>query len=113
VFLYSKLAISQGKKRLDLNEDPPPDLVVEIDVTSSSQNRLSVYADLGVLEVWRYDGKSLKIYKLQNQQYVQNRESLAFPRVAIAKIYRFLQQAMNTDYLELVRSFRQWIKSQV
>lgn len=112
-FYIQNLRLVQGKKRLDLNEDPPPDLVVEIDLTSSSENRLPVYADLGVLEVWRYDGKILKIYKLQNQQYVQTSESLAFTGVAIAEIDRFLQQAMDTDYLDLVRSFRQWIKNQI
>lgn len=73
---------------------------------------MPVYADLGVMEVWRYNG-TLKIYQLQNKQYVQTRDSQAFPGVAIAEIDRFLQQAMNTDYLALVGSFRQWIKSQV
>lgn len=104
----------QGKKRLDL-EDPPPDLVIEIDITSSSENRLAVYADLEVLEVWRYDGESLKIYQLQNQEYIQVNKSLAFPGVAITEIAQFLQQAMDTniDYLDLIRSFRQWIESQV
>lgn len=111
-FYIQNRQLVQGKKRLDLNEDPPPDLVVEIDITSSSENRLPVYADLGVMEVWRYNG-TLKIYQLQNQQYVQTRDSQAFPGVAIAEIDRFLQQAMNTDYLDLVGSFRQWIKSQV
>ncbi|PSB43471.1 Uma2 family endonuclease [Cyanosarcina cf. burmensis CCALA 770] len=105
----------QGKKRLDLNTDPPPDLVIEIDITSSSENRLAVYADLEVLEVWRYDGKFLKIYQLQNRQYIQVHESLAFPEIAITEIAQFLQQAMdaNIDYLDLIRSFRQWIESQV
>lgn len=111
-FYIQNRQLVQGKKRLDLNEDPPPDLVVEIDITSSSENRLPVYADLGVMEVWRYNG-TLKIYQLQNKQYVQTRDSQAFPGVAIAEIDRFLQQAMNTDYLALVGSFRQWIKSQV
>lgn len=111
-FYIQNRQLVQGKKRLDLNEDPPPDLVVEIDITSSSENRLPVYADLGVMEVWRYNG-TLKIYQLQNKQYVQTRDSQAFPGVAIAEIDRFLQQAMNTDYLDLVGSFRQWIKSQV
>lgn len=103
----------QGKKRLNLNEDPPPDLVVEIDVTSSSENRLPVYLDLGVLEVWRYDGTSFKIYQLQNQQYLETEESQAFPGLAITEIVGFLQQSMNTDYLELVSYFRRWVKSQV
>ncbi|MFM7449899.1 MAG: Uma2 family endonuclease [Leptolyngbyaceae cyanobacterium] len=50
-FYIRRIGAVQGKKRLDLTQDPAPDLVVEIDVTSSSQNRLQVYADLGVAEV--------------------------------------------------------------
>jgi Uma2 family endonuclease len=58
------------KEQIDLNQDPPPDLVVEIDVTSSSIDRLSLYASLGVPEVWRYDGNRLIIYQLEAQEYV-------------------------------------------
>lgn len=112
-FYFQNRQAVQGKKRLDLSEDPPPDLVVEIDIASSSENRLAVYSELGVLEVWRYDSKSLRIYKLHNQQYVQTQESGVFPGLAVGEITVFLQQAMNTDYLEIVRSFRQWVKRQI
>ena len=47
-----------NKEQIDLRQDPPPDLVIEIDITSSSINRLDIYADIGVPEVWRYDGHS-------------------------------------------------------
>lgn len=56
-FYFRNIDVVRGKKRLDFNEDLPPDLVIEIDVTSSSKNRLQVYADLGVAEVWIYIGK--------------------------------------------------------
>lgn len=112
-FYISNLDAVRGKKRLDLSQDPSPDLVIEIDITSSSDNRLPVYADLGVLEVWRYDGKSLKIYQLQDQQYVQSEQSFAFPGIEISEAVTFLQQATTTDYLELVRLFRQWVRQQI
>ena len=57
------------KEQIDLNQDPPPDLVIEIDITSSSINRLDLYADLGVPEVWRYDGRCLTIYRLEAKRY--------------------------------------------
>jgi Uma2 family endonuclease len=63
-FYIRRIGAVRGKKRLDLTEDPAPDLVVEIDVTSSSNNRLQVYADLGVAEVWIYDGVSLGVKQL-------------------------------------------------
>jgi len=103
----------KGKKRLDLSQDPPPDLVVEIDITSSSENRLDVYAALGVPEIWRYDGNSFSINRLENQTYVYSEQSLAFPDVPVQEISRFLQQAVNMDYLELISAFRSWVKSQI
>ncbi|WP_333312715.1 MULTISPECIES: Uma2 family endonuclease [unclassified Microcoleus] len=53
---------------MDLNEDPPPDLAIEIDITRSSIHRLELYASLGVPEVWRYDGKRLTIYQLEGNE---------------------------------------------
>ncbi len=86
---------------------------MEIDITSSSQNRFEVYADIGVPEIWRYDGKSFRINILQNQEYVTVERSLAFPNLPIAEISSFLQQVGQKDYLELVREFRDWVKSQI
>ena len=48
----------RGKKELDLAVDPPPDLAIEVDISRSSLNKLSIYADIGVPEVWLYDGQS-------------------------------------------------------
>ena len=112
-FYIKNINIVKGKKRIDLTQDPPPDLVVEIDITSSSQNRFEVYADIGVPEIWRSDGNSLIINILQNQEYVAVERSLAFPNLPLAEISTFLQQVGQKDYLELVREFRDWIKSQI
>ena len=103
----------KGKKRLYLPQDPPPDLVIEIDITSSSENRLDVYASLGVPEIWRYDGKSFTINHLHDKKYILREQSLAFPNLPISEISRFLQEAATRDYLDLVSAFRIWVKSQV
>ena len=112
-FYIENIDAVQGKKRLDLTEDPAPDLVLEIDVTSSSQNRLEVYADLGVAEVWIYNGESLVIQQLQNGTYITSQASHFFPDLPISKIAEFLQQAGTTDYLELVKAFRHWMRTQL
>jgi Uma2 family endonuclease len=111
-YIYNIDAV-RGKKRLDLAEDPAPDLVVEIDVTSSSRNRLHVYADLGVAEVWIYDGESLVIQQLQNGIYITSQTSQFFVNIPIPEIAGFLQQAGTIDYLDLVKAFRQWVRSQI
>ncbi|NCS76507.1 MAG: Uma2 family endonuclease [Microcystis aeruginosa K13-07] len=112
-FYIDNIEAVRGKKRLDLNEDPAPDLVIEVDVTSSSQNRLQVYADLGVAEVWVYNGESLLIQQLQNGTYITSPTSQFFPNLPILEIAIFLQQAETVDYLELVKAFRNWVRSQL
>ncbi len=112
-FYIRNIAAIRGKRRLDLMKDPAPDLVIEIDITSSSSNRLQVYAGLGVAEVWVYNGESLVIQQLQNGIYSTSQTSQFFSNIPISEITGFLQQAPIMDYLELVKTFRQWVRSQI
>jgi Uma2 family endonuclease len=112
-FYIENINAIKGKKRIDLAQDPPPDLVVEIDITSSSINRFQVYADMGVPEIWRYDGKDFSINILQNQKYISVEQSLVFPNLPLTEISNFLEQVEEKDYLELVKEFRQWVKSKI
>ena len=54
----------RGKDEIDLTVDPPPDLVIEIDITSPSLNKFPIFAAMGIPEVWRYDGKTVTIFTL-------------------------------------------------
>jgi Uma2 family endonuclease len=112
-FYLQNLNAVKGKKRIDPQQDPPPDLVVEIDITSFSDNSLEVYRDLQVPEVWIYNGKILQINLLQNQEYIISEQSLAFPNLPILEITQFLEQALTGDYLDLVKAFRIWVKSHI
>ncbi|MBW4461584.1 MAG: Uma2 family endonuclease [Nodosilinea sp. WJT8-NPBG4] len=111
-YIYNIDAV-RGKKHLSPVTDPPPDLVVEIDVTSASRGRLATYADLGVLEVWVYNGTTLSIHQPQNRDYVTAPSSQFFPNLPITEISSFLQQAETVDYLELVKAFHGWVKVQL
>ncbi len=112
-FYIRNIALVRGKKQLDFTVDPGPDLVIEIDITSSSPNRLQVYADLGVAEVWIYNGDLLTVKQLQNEIYITSGTSQFFASVPIPEIAGFLQQAQTMDYLELVKVFRGWVRSQI
>jgi Uma2 family endonuclease len=112
-FYFRNIGAVRGKKRLDLGTDPVPDLVLEIDLTSSSVNRLEIYAGMGVAEVWIYDGYSLVVKQLQGQGYVTALNSQFFPGVPISEMVDFLRQAETIDYLELVKMFRAWVCGQV
>ncbi len=112
-FYIRNIAAVQGKRRLNMGEDPAPDLIVEIDITSSSQNRLQVYADLGVAEVWIYNGDSLVIQKLQNGTYIATQTSQFFIKLPISEVANWLQRSTTMDYLALVKEFRLWVRSQI
>ena len=76
-------------KTVNLAVDPPPDLVVEVDIAHIDKNAL--YAAMGVPEFWRYDGQVLRIYQLREGEYQETQTSLAFPEIAKDLLYQFLQ----------------------
>jgi Uma2 family endonuclease len=101
------------KEQIDLTVDPPPDLAIEIDISSSSLDRFNIYIGLGVPEVWRYDGQTLTIYHLENRQYLPCSHSIAFPLLAAVDIKRFVELKKTTKENALVRLFREWVKTQL
>ncbi|MGB3694816.1 MAG: Uma2 family endonuclease [Spirulinaceae cyanobacterium] len=98
------------KEQIDLEQDPPPDLAIEIDITSSSINRMEIYLNLGVPEIWRYDGQLLKMYALKDGQYQPCSCSLAFPFLKGEEIERFLTLKKTTRENALISMFRQWVR---
>lgn len=87
-------------------------MAVEIDITSSSLNQLALYADLGVPEVWRYDGQELQIYQLETGQYVKRDRSPTFPLLPASKVDEFLEQCQTIGVTTSIRQFREWVRTQ-
>jgi Uma2 family endonuclease len=104
-------AVIRGKDVIDLRNDPPPDLAIEVDSTSSSVNRLGIYAALGVPEVWRYDLETLVILELVEGQYQSIERSLALPMLNCTVLMEFLQQSQSVGQTSLIRSLRQWVRN--
>lgn len=103
----------RGKQELDLETDPPPDLAIEIDISSSSVNKFGIYSALGVPELWRYNGRVLKFYQLAEEQYVECEFSLAFPIVSVTEMSRFIEQSKTTGEIALLKSFRAWVRNKI
>ena len=100
-----------GKQKIDLNIDPPPDLVIEIDVTSKTQ--LDAYLALAVPEVWRYENDKLQINIWQNGKYIESEVSPNFPNLPIAEIIpQFVEESRILGRSPTLRKFRQWVKQQ-
>ena len=106
-------AAMRSRETLNLEIDPPPDLAVAIDITSSSVNKFNIYAALGVAELWRYDGEVLKFYQLVENQYIEIKFSLAFPLVSVRDINRFIQQGKTLGEIALLKSFRAWVRGKI
>lgn len=105
----------RGKRTLDLRRDPPPDLAVETDVTNSSLDRLIIYLQLRIPEVWRLEGQTLTFHVLSpdSKRYVEANQSRSFPCVTPADLLRFLALAAARDDNAIVREFRAWVRQQI
>jgi Uma2 family endonuclease len=99
-------------KKVDLSQDPPPDLIVEVDITHTDINKLDLYASMGVPEFWRYNGEILRIYQLQTDKYVEVENSPTFSRSIKEQLYQFLQDG-QVDQLQAIKSFRKLIQQEV
>jgi Uma2 family endonuclease len=101
----------RGKPQYEPDRDPPPDLVVEVDVTNSSVRRLPTFAAMKVPEVWRYDGDRLHFLRLGDSgQYIEASTSAAFPFLTPQDVARFLDERTKTDENSLIRSFLEWAR---
>ncbi|MBO3459805.1 Uma2 family endonuclease [Aetokthonos hydrillicola Thurmond2011] len=109
-FYIQNYKLMIGKERIDLTVDPPPDLAIEIDVTSKT--KVSAYRALKVPEIWRYENRKLEINLLQEDEYVKSETSLIFPGFSvIQEIPRFVEMARTTGTTLALRAFRQSVRT--
>jgi Uma2 family endonuclease len=102
----------RGKKRLDLTQDPPPDLALEIDITSRTNP--SIYQALKVPELWRFEKGKLQINILQNGFYVESEQSAIFPNFPLAEIIpQYLEQSMSAGRNATIKAFRYLVREQL
>jgi Uma2 family endonuclease len=109
-FYIQNLARVKGHAEIDLRVAPPPDLVIEIDITTSSLDQLSIFAALGVPEVWRYRDAHLRIFHLVRGALVERRESAALPGVTAEVVTAWLSAGRTRDRLTWLRDVRTSIR---
>jgi Uma2 family endonuclease len=105
-------AVVRGKETITLSVDPPPDLAIEVDSTSSSLDRMGIYAALGVPEVWRYDFKVMTFWVLVNGVYHSRETSIALPLVTAIAVQGLLSEAVSMGETSWARRVREFIASQ-
>ncbi len=97
---------------VDLSADPPPDLVVEVDITNTDIKKNALYASIGVPEFWRFNGREWKILCLQGDQYIEQDRSPTFPFVQKADLYEFLEVALVRE-MSAEAKLRKWVREQI
>ena len=106
-FYVQHADLMRGKPRLDPLTDPPPELVIEVDVSSSSLNKLPIYAGLGVAEIWRWRWQGVSILRLEHGAYHQQDASVILPGVTSERLTYLLQasqQMKRKDWLREVQA---------
>ena len=110
-FYIESWELVRGKERLVLTVDPPPELVIEIDITSPSLNKLPIYGRLGVREIWRYDGERMRILGLGEDGYVERTTSLALPPLTDDVLTRFAREGIALKRRAWMHAVREWAQS--
>ncbi|MEH1781560.1 MAG: Uma2 family endonuclease [Nostoc sp.] len=109
-FYIQNQAAIIGKNRIDLNIDPPPDLAIEIDITS--RTRFDNYEILGVPELWRHTQQGLEIFVLKEGKYIKSESSPNFPNIPVVELVNeYVQQCLTIGRSQAMRNFRDWVKN--
>jgi Uma2 family endonuclease len=101
----------RGRTRLNLPKDPPPDLVVEVDISHHGIERERLYAAMGVPEIWRYRGLRLEALWLEDGDYHDRSTSRAFARLPMGDVNRFVKMGHSVDATTIRRAFRKWVRT--
>ena len=111
-FYIQNEAAIRGKKRIDLNVDPPPDLALEIEVTSRSYP--DIYAALGVPELWQFKQGQLTINLLEKGRYQPFARSMIFPQFNLVDVIpKFLSDCKSQGRNRTMKAFRRWVREQL
>ncbi|MCI0391237.1 MAG: Uma2 family endonuclease [Acidobacteria bacterium] len=102
-----------GKDSIDLAIDPPPDLVIEVDISSGSLDKFPIFAGVGVPEVWRYDQEKVTFHKLEGAGYVEDEHSLTFPPLTSELATQFLEESVQMKSTAWLRRVREWARAQL
>jgi len=97
-FYIRNAPLVERKRQINLKVDPPPDLAIEIEVSRRLLARQDVYARLGVPELWRYDGQTLRVFRLgKSRKYRQVKRSVSFPGMSLEEVHLLLQKIWDVS----------------
>lgn len=101
----------RGKPRIDLSLDPPPDLVIEVDITSPSLDKFSIYARVSIPEIWRHDGERLAIFELHGAEYIEVAGSRTLPPLTSEALSSLIEKSSSLNIATWMRRVRDWAQN--
>ena len=109
---YIQTAAAIGSRiHLDFTVDPPPDVVLEVDIHHDSRDNYPIYASLGVPEIWRYDGEEMTILLLQETDYVSAETSKALPMLTDQVLTEYLRRMQQDGEFNAILAFDEWLQA--
>jgi Uma2 family endonuclease len=100
-----------GLREIDLRTSPPPDLVVEFDLSRQRMDKFEIYARLGVPEFWRYGRGGLQAFTLRAGEYHEIAASEVIPGLPMAALASFLERRLEPDRRPLLKDWRGWLRA--
>jgi Uma2 family endonuclease len=110
-FYVQTAAVIGNRIELDFSIDPPPDVVLEVDIHHDSKGNDAIYAALGVPEIWRYDEWAMTIYHLQEGEYVVAEASRALPMLNGEILTEYMNRMLRDGEFEALLAFDGWLQS--
>ena len=113
-FYFRHATVMRDKDELELPNDPPPELTIEVDITRSSLDRFRIFAGIGVEEVWSYDGDQVRFHRLVGDSYTEVEVSVVLPPITATQATIFLKQyRREKSSIAWIRSVREWVRAQL
>jgi Uma2 family endonuclease len=110
-FYLQHAAAVRGRTAIDLDIDPPPDVIIEIDLSHPSMDKFPIYAAIGVPEVWRYDGQQVHILRRADVIYTEVTDSAILPGVTSVHLMQWVRTGLGMPRLAWIRRVRAWAES--
>ena len=102
----------RGRREIDLTVDPPPDIVLEMEMSRAALDKLDLFASMGIPEVWRCDGERVTILILVEDGYRVATASRALPALTSEILTRFLAQSRTTLSPDWFQAVSGWARAQ-
>jgi Uma2 family endonuclease len=101
-------------READLSADPPPDLAIELVLSPSRLDRMRIYAGLGIPEVWRFNGETLRFHVLgADGTYTTRDNSRGFPFLTPAEVLQWVLKTRGMDHTEWACELQAWVHAEL